>query len=508
LRILIIVSETPPITSGVARCSDHLITGLRGLGHEVDVVSSLDVPRKCFGEFRFSAFVAHWPRIARKLAGYDLVNVHGPVPTFSDAFLGLAQLFHPLRRPPIVYTHHCTIDLPEWGSACRAYNRVHRTLASQADRIVTTTDAYAELMATAGGPPVTVIPWGVEYTRFHRLRPVPQPPVGPLRILFVGQMRAYKGVETLLRAIGGDARLALTLVGGGPLEHYYRQEAVRLGAHNACFLGRVSDSELENLYGEHDAIALPSTSQAEAFGLVLLEGMAAGCVPVAASLPGVADIAGPSGLLVRPGDAEDLRQAFLSLATDPGSVWHLGRASQERARAMGWDRTLRSYEELFRDVVLEWRDRHAVAALPSDWLPPEEVLASVGARFGASWGSLLLFTGSRRVSVRAGWGNVEPESLHANAPRIAAYVAQTGQPVLLDPDHAPPAIRPRLIRDEIASALSVPIRSGRGRLVLNLAIARDEARTYSERDLVSLVRFVAPWVRPAQLALPVTHSRL
>lgn len=508
MRILIVVSETPPITSGVARCSGQLITGLRALGHEVDVVSSLNVPRKSFGEFRFSAFVGHWPRIAGELASYDLVNVHGPAPTISDAFLALAQLLHPLRRPPIVYTHHCAIDLAGWGGACGTYNRIHRNLASYADRIVTTTESYRELIATPEGPPVTVIPWGVDYDRFHHDRGAPRPPDAPLRILFVGQMRPYKGVENLLHAVAGERRLAVTLVGSGPLEHYYRAEAVRLGAHNASFLGRVPDADLEQLYGQHDVIALPSTSRAEAFGLVLLEGMAAGCVPVAASLPGVADVAGPTGLLVRPGDAEDLRRALLSLATDSERVRRLGHASQERARTMGWDKTLRGYEELFRDALMEWRDRRALAALPSTWLPPEEVLGDIAARFDASWASLLLFDPSRRPSVRAGWGSIDLEKLHVNLPRIAQYVASTRQPLLLDGEHTPPVIRPRLVRDEIGSALSVPIRSARGRLVLNLAIARDEQRAYSTADLASLVRFVSPRGTARELRLPVAHSRL
>src|SRR5215210_8921754 len=105
-----VVSEAPPITSGVARCSGKLVDGLRALGHDVDVLSSLEIPRKAFGEFRFSAFAAYWHRLAPNLASYDVVNVHGPAPTMSDAFLALSQTLSPISRPPIVYTHHCSID--------------------------------------------------------------------------------------------------------------------------------------------------------------------------------------------------------------------------------------------------------------------------------------------------------------------------------------------------------------------------------------------------------------
>ena len=60
------------------------------------------------------------------------------------------------------------------------------------------------------------------------------PPAGPataagkLRVLFVGQMRQYKGVETLLAAVAGQDWLELTLVGGGHELVKYQRLAKRL----------------------------------------------------------------------------------------------------------------------------------------------------------------------------------------------------------------------------------------------------------------------------------------
>ena len=116
-------------------------------------------------------------------------------------------------------------------------------------------------------------------------------------MLFVGQMRPYKGVETLLAAAAGQAWLKLTLVGDGAELGRYRRLAERLPAANARFTGRLSDAELQHQYGIADVVVLPSVTLAEAFELVLIEGMAAGCVPVASDLPGVRDIASPTGLV-------------------------------------------------------------------------------------------------------------------------------------------------------------------------------------------------------------------
>src|ERR1035437_8858775 len=75
------------------------------------------------------------------------------------------------------------------------------------------------------GPAVRAIPWGAD--------PREPPPAricrsGELNVLFVGQMRPYKGVETLLAAAAGQSWLKLTLVGDGAEFARYRRLAERL----------------------------------------------------------------------------------------------------------------------------------------------------------------------------------------------------------------------------------------------------------------------------------------
>ena len=142
-------------------------------------------------------------------------------------------------------------------------------------------------------------------------------------MLFVGQMRPYKGVETLLAAAAGQPWLKLTLVGEGAGLASYQRIADRLAVTNARFTGRLSDAELQHQYATNDVVVLPSVTQAEAFGLVLIEGMAAGCVPVASDLPGVRDVAGPTGLVVPAGDPQALRAALRGLARDTGRMERL-----------------------------------------------------------------------------------------------------------------------------------------------------------------------------------------
>lgn len=357
LDILILTSEAPPIVSGISTCIGRLEKGLRGRGHNVTVLSSVQIPRVTVGEWRFSSFAAHWRRIARDLQEFDVVNIHGPIPTISDVFLRQVTRVPSYARPPIVYTYHSPIDIKSASRMSALYNRYHKTLAMTADRIATSSNHYAHAHRTRYGPPVKTIPWGVDLPPSGQsLLPIRSTAAGKkLRVLFVGQMRQYKGVETLLTATAQQDWLELTLVGRGPELARYQRLAKRLSA-SVRFTGRLSDAELRTEYQANDVVVLPSVTRAEAFGLVLLEGMASGCVPVASDLPGVRDVAGPTGAVVRPGDADDLRDAFWQLASDAERLEQLKHASQKVAEAHSWDRCVASYERLFLDAV---RGRYA-----------------------------------------------------------------------------------------------------------------------------------------------------
>src|ERR1700722_7439410 len=276
LDILIVTSEAPPIVSGISTCVDRLATGLTARDHQVRVLSCAQIRRVVFGEWRLSSFAAHWPRIVRELPHFDVVNVHGPVPTVSDVFLWLSRWLPPHARPAVVYTHHAPIDIPEASWMSMRYNRLHQALALRADRIVASSPHYARQHRSRFGPVVRAIPWGAD-PRSSAPDRVPRSH-DELNVLFVGQMRPYKGVETLLAAAERQPWLKLTLVGGGSELARYRGLAERHGIANARFTGRLSDADLHYQYGISDAVVLPSVTRAEAFGLVLLAGMAAGGV--------------------------------------------------------------------------------------------------------------------------------------------------------------------------------------------------------------------------------------
>ena len=364
LDILLVVSEAPPIKSGIARVAAELQSGLRAQGHRVDTLSSLDIPRYNFGEIRLSTFIFHWWKMRRQVANYDLINVHAPVPTFVDLFLLFASQFglNP-RRTRIVLTYQCEIDLP--GRIIQPlsdlYSWLHKKMARLVGHTIVTSPSYANMFAgTVPENKLSVIPWAVHREAFGASLAEKKHDI--FRILFIGQLRPYKGLDVLLNAMPSLPGTQLNVIGGGHHAESYYQLADELNLKNVNFLGKVSDEELQDVLQASHVLVLPSRTKAEAFGLVLLEAMAAGCVPISSNLPGVRDVVGQVGFTFPVGDSNALMQQLSYLRDRPDVVERYARQAQAKARRYNWERSIEAHERLFRQIIVEEEIKEATKA--------------------------------------------------------------------------------------------------------------------------------------------------
>ncbi len=302
-----------------------------------------------------SALASRLPRVSRSLDQYDVINVHGPAPTISDAFLAIGAIPRH-RRPGLVYTHHFTIELsyPWMRPLLSSYDLMTRALARLADHVIVTSGSYADLLwHRQRAARLSVIPWGVDLDRFESRQRARRD--GTLRVLYVGQLRDYKGAHIALEAAANMRDVQLTIIGKGPGELALRRQLQESGATNIDFRGYVAEEELVRAYAFHDVVLLPSVNRLEAFGITLLEGMASGCVPVASDLPGVRDLVAECGILTAPNDADDLRWALELLAARPELVARLSQRALIQASRYTCSSMIDRYEQTFFDIV---EDRH------------------------------------------------------------------------------------------------------------------------------------------------------
>lgn len=124
--------------------------------------------------------------------------------------------------------------------------------------------------------------------------------------IYVGELSNRKGISELLKYFSANANLSLSLIGDGEKANEVRNYSKKY--NNIHYKGYISDwSILENCYKKNQFLILNShkTKQwEELFGMVLTEGMACGCIPLATNHSGPKEIItdGYNGFLCKEGE--------------------------------------------------------------------------------------------------------------------------------------------------------------------------------------------------------------
>lgn len=196
----------------------------------------------------------------------------------------------------------------------------------------------------------SVIPNGVELENVRAAKP--RKLAGRINVVYAGRLESVKGYETLFAAMDSVVRR-------DPSIHFYH---VGDNAGKDAFLskykhpnihseGRVPLSQVYSYMKGADIVLLGSRS--EGLPNVILEGMAAGCVPVSTPVGAVPEILeqGKLGLIVKYGDVKGFERAVMKLAHSSAlrrRLSALGRAKIEAS--YNWEKLAKQYyDELFAD---------------------------------------------------------------------------------------------------------------------------------------------------------------
>jgi glycogen synthase len=296
-----------PSVGGIETVSALLAERFHRLGHSIVLVTQTSSPGGDDEPFP----VVRQPSAGRlfELVGWADVVFHNNI---SLRFAWPQLLLH---RPWVV-AHHTWI--PRVGLAARVKRRVLRHA-----RNIAVSRAVAESLPVA----CTVVPNPYAEDVFVRTDNLSRPG----QLVFVGRLVSDKGVDSLLDALAmllqRGRRITLTVIGEGPEAPALRQQAVSLGIENqVSFVGRRVGQELVTALNAHQVLVVPSLWE-EPFGVVALEAMACGCVPLVTRSGGLPDAVGGCGLVVARGDRE-------ALATGIGElIGNIAVLEQYRSRA-------------------------------------------------------------------------------------------------------------------------------------------------------------------------------
>lgn len=298
---------------------------------------------------------AAFRQFARACSQSDVVHYQFPWP-FED-------VLHALVRPqiPAVLTYQSDVVRQRFLGAMYA-PLMWRTLKNMR-AIVATSPAYARTSPVLSHPSicgkVRVIPNGIveeSYSKeadegvFDRIKLDRQEPY----FLFIGVLRYYKGLHTLVQAARHvDAKIVIA--GSGPEERILKELLLQTGAQNVVFAGQISDTEKVALLQSCQALVLPSHLRSEAFGMVLVEAAMFGKPQISCEIgtgTSFVNLHEESGLVVPPESPDDLAHAMNQLLREPSAAAELGLAARARYERLFSGAALgKAYADLYRDVV-------------------------------------------------------------------------------------------------------------------------------------------------------------
>jgi glycosyltransferase involved in cell wall biosynthesis len=269
-----------------------------------------------------SALVQVARRAARVAA--DVLHGHGAK---GGAYARMA----PCRRALRAYTPHGGSLHYGWGSPAGAlYLAIERLLKARTDLFLFESAYGRDLFRAKLGDPAGLVRVVHNGIAAAELEPVTAHPEAS-DLVFVGELRELKGIDTLLQAIArlrqGGCSVTATIVGDGPDRTRFEREA-----RDHALVGQVKfvgSMPARAAFSLGRLLVVPS--RAESLPYVVLEGAAAGLPIIATRVGGVPEIFGPqSADLVPPANPDALARAIALGVRDLGP--RLAAAARLRSR--------------------------------------------------------------------------------------------------------------------------------------------------------------------------------
>ena len=218
-----------------------------------------------FGAYYFSPSLYGY---LKKNAGeYDIIHAHN-YHAFPALFAALT------KRKKLVFTPHYH---GRGGSLFRSfllkpYRFAGSTIFRKAEVVVCVSEYEKELVKRDFGVNAVVIPNGVDMKKINAAKPFKS---FDNFILYVGRIEKYKNLDVLVKSMKYLADMKLCIAGKGSFEKELRKIAEKAGVENRVkFLGFVGEEEKYRWLKTCSVFV--NLSQAESFGITVLEALACG----------------------------------------------------------------------------------------------------------------------------------------------------------------------------------------------------------------------------------------
>jgi len=335
MKILLTSLLYAPSIGGIETVSMLLAREFVAAGHSVKVATMTPGDNDAAAGFE----VLRKPTFAQLLQAARWSDIYFQ----NNISLPLAAPLLLVRRPWFI-THQTWIPNP---SGLGGMNHRLKRLLLRFGRSISISKAVAESLPV----PSKVIPNPYDAALFQGKDSVARS--GDLVAL--GRLVSDKGFDLLVEALALLAkegyRPKLRLIGDGPEKAALMQQARDLGVSDQItFLGAMTGTTLAEELNRCSIAVIPSRWK-EPFGVVALEVIACGCVPVGSSEGGLSDAIGLCGVTFPNGDAQALAAALLKLLKTPGLLQDYRQYAGEHLRRHHPAKVAQQYLDMFASAL-------------------------------------------------------------------------------------------------------------------------------------------------------------
>lgn len=288
----------------------------------------------------------------RNLEEYDVIHAHSYL-FFST---NIAAILSRITNTPLALTHHGMYPSSAPSSLERVYiPTVGKFTFNSAEKIFCYTDSAVRALRDLNvKPTLRTIHNGVDCSEFSPTggRPDGGSPDGR-QLLFVGRLKAGKGVEVLLEAFeeleNQYPELRLKIVGDGQLRRELERE---YADERITFTGQVAYDEMPQLYRESTVLILPTKTEAT-IPRVVMEAWACETPIVMTDVPRAnTEHVEAGGIAITDRAAETVSSAVRELLEDEEKRTRKGQRGREIVKEhYSWRETVRQTTTELRRIV-------------------------------------------------------------------------------------------------------------------------------------------------------------
>jgi len=288
----------------------------------------------------------------------DIFHLHGPRP-----FATICAIFGKILKKKMVLTYYA--HLHPQGFLKKIIAKLDLTLAKYLfDFLTVISEKYRDdLIKSFSSEKIRIIPLLLE-DKFFQFQKDKEECRAELSlgkgkiVLFVGKLDShhyYKGVDILMAAaklMPGEVKFII--VGDGDRKKDYEEKVLESGLGEKIeFRGNVSEVDLMRFYRAADIFVLPSTSDSEGFGFVLLEAMAMGLPVITTEVVGSAKIIeeNQAGIIIPANSPSSLSDAIQKLAKDELLRQTLVRNGRILAEEFRMEKNIHKFLEIYQQLI-------------------------------------------------------------------------------------------------------------------------------------------------------------